>query len=473
MERVPAMSLKDRLEQARPIAGSGAVAGDTVSPVRAVATASQTDPVAHLRRSAQEALFARIGNRLYDASLSQDQLRSIVVAELNNIIAENDVSFTEEERARLVHAVTEDVLGYGPIQEFLDDPSVTEVMVNSTESIYIERQGKLIDTGNRFYSAEHLRRLIERIASQVGRRIDEASPMVDARLPDGSRINAIIAPLAVDGPMLTVRKFSQRALTIDDLVDIGTLSRQLADFLQACVASKVTIVVSGGTGSGKTTLLNGLSSFIPEDERIVSIEDAVELQLQQRHRIRLESRPANIEGKGMITIRDLVRNALRMRPDRIVVGEVRGAEALDMLQAMNTGHEGSLTTLHANSPRDALARIETMVLMAGMDLPLQAIREQVASAIDLIVHVDRLNDGTRRVVAVSDVTGMEGPTIQLNELFSFDFDAGLDPSGKYRARIAATGIRPTFESKIRRIGIELSPDTFGVASLAARRGLAR
>jgi pilus assembly protein CpaF len=467
------MSLKDRLEQAKPLAGSGTVSGDAITPVRAIATASQTDPVAHLRRSAQETLFARIGNRLYDASLSQDQLRSIVVAELNAIISDNDVSFTEDERLRLVHAVTEDVLGYGPIQEFLDDPSVTEVMVNSTEAIYIERHGKLVDTGNRFYSAEHLRRLIERIASQVGRRIDEASPMVDARLPDGSRINAIIAPLAVDGPMLTVRKFSQRALTVDDLVDIGTLTRPLADFLEACVASKVTIVVSGGTGSGKTTLLNGLSSFIPEDERIVSIEDAVELQLQQRHRIRLESRPPNIEGKGQVTIRDLVRNALRMRPDRIVVGEVRGAEAIDMLQAMNTGHEGSLTTLHANSPRDALARIETMVLMSGMELPLQAVREQVASAIDLIVHVERLADGSRRVVAVSDVTGMEGPTIQLNELFSFDYDAGLDPNGRYRAKIASTGIRPTFESKIRKFGIELPAETFNVSHISARRSFVR
>ena len=463
------MSLKDKLEQAKPAATQGPAIGDTGPAVRSIATASRTDPVAQLRRNAQETLFARIGNRLYDASLSPDQLRSIVVTELSAIIAENDVAFSDEERLRLVHSVTEDVLGYGPIQEYLDDPTVTEVMVNSTESIYVERHGKIVDTGNRFYSAEHLRRLIERIASQVGRRIDEASPMVDARLPDGSRVNAIIAPLAVDGPVLTVRKFSRRALTIEDLVDIGTMTRQLADFLEACVKGKVSIVVSGGTGTGKTTMLNALSSFIPEDERIISIEDAVELQLQQRHRIRLESRPANIEGKGLVGIRDLVRNALRMRPDRILVGEVRGAEAIDMLQAMNTGHEGSLTTLHANSPRDALSRIETMVLMAGMDLPLQAIREQVASGIDLIVHIERLSDGTRRVVAVSDVTGMEGPTIQLNELFTFDHTAGLDPNGKHRAVITPTGIRPTFEAKIRKFGLELGADAFRGDAANVRR----
>ena len=467
------MSLKDKLDRAQPIASHSAAIGEAGAAVRPITIASRTDPVAQLRRNAQDTLFARIGNRLYDASLSQEQLRGIVVTELSGIIAENDVAFSDEERSRLVHSVTEDVLGYGPIQEFLDDPTVTEIMVNSTESIYVERHGKIVDTGNRFYSAEHLRRLIERIASQVGRRIDEASPMVDARLPDGSRVNAIIAPLAVDGPVLTVRKFSRQALTIEDLVDMGTLSRQLADFLEACVRGKVSIVVSGGTGTGKTTLLNALSSFIPEDERIISIEDSVELQLQQRHRIRLESRPANIEGKGLVAIRDLVRNALRMRPDRIVVGEVRGAEAMDMLQAMNTGHEGSLTTLHANSPRDALSRIETMVLMAGMDLPLQAVREQVASAIDLIVHIERLSDGTRRVVAVSDVTGMEGATVQLNELFTFDYAAGLDPNGRHRAAAAPTGIRPTFEAKVRKFGIELGVDSFRGDSTVVRRAFPR
>ena len=468
------MSLKERLEHARPLASVTPISSaEPAAALRSIVSASRTDPVADMRRRAQETLFARIGNRLYDASLSPEQLRGIVVAELTQIVAENDVALTEDERGALVAAATEDVLGYGPIQEFLDDPSVTEVMVNSTESIYVERSGHLVDTGSRFYSVDHLRRMIERIASQVGRRIDEASPMVDARLPDGSRVNAIIAPLAVDGPVLTIRKFSRRALGIDDLIDIGTMTKQLADFLDACVKGKVTIVVSGGTGSGKTTLLNGLSSFLPEEERIVTIEDAVELQLQQRHRIRLESRPANIEGKGLVSIRDLVRNALRMRPDRIVVGEVRGAEALDMLQALNTGHEGSLTTLHANSPRDALSRIETMVLMAGMDLPLSAIREQMASAIDLVVHIERLADGTRRIVQVSDVAGMESSVVQLNELFTFDFSAGTDANGRHKASITPTGIRPSFEAKIRRFGIEFTPDTFrndvGFARKAAMR----
>jgi pilus assembly protein CpaF len=472
------MTLKDRLDQARPATVLSVVPPVGSSPVEAVsarigATHARLDPLADLRRMAQETLFSRIGNRLYDASLSSEQLRSIVVTELGVIIADNDIALTPDERQALVSAVTEDVLGYGPIQEFLDDPSVTEVMVNSTESIYVERGGRLVDTGARFYSADHLRRMIERIASQVGRRIDEASPMVDARLADGSRVNAIIAPLAVDGPVLTVRKFARRALAIEDLVDIGTLSAQLAEFLAACVKGKVSIVVSGGTGSGKTTLLNGLSSFVPEDERIVTIEDAVELQLQQRHRIRLESRPPNIEGKGLVTIRDLVRNALRMRPDRIVVGEVRGAEALDMLQAMNTGHEGSLTTLHANSPRDALSRIETMVLMAGLDLPLSAVREQMASAIDLIVHVDRLADGSRRVTHVSDVAGMESSIIQLNELFSFDFGAGTDVNGHYVGSIVATGIRPSFEEKLRRVGAVFAPETFRADPTTQRRGFAR
>ncbi len=473
------MTLKDRLDQARPSTTLTVVPPVGASPVEPTSTTrigaphARLDPLADMRRMAQETLFARIGNRLYDASLSPEQLRSIVVTELGVIIADNDVALTTDERQALVNAVTEDVLGYGPIQEFLDDPSVTEVMVNSTESIYVERGGRLIDTGARFYSADHLRRMIERIASQVGRRIDEASPMVDARLADGSRVNAIIAPLAVDGPVLTVRKFARRALAIDDLVDIGTLSAQLAEFLAACVKGKVSIVVSGGTGSGKTTLLNGLSSFVPEDERIVTIEDAVELQLQQRHRIRLESRPPNIEGKGLVTIRDLVRNALRMRPDRIVVGEVRGPEALDMLQAMNTGHEGSLTTLHANSPRDALSRIETMVLMAGLDLPLTAVREQMASAIDLIVHVDRLADGSRRVTHVSDVAGMESSIVQLNELFSFDFGAGTDHTGRFVGSVVSTGIRPSFEAKLRRVGMAFSDDTFRPEANLVRRGLAR
>jgi pilus assembly protein CpaF len=315
--------------------------------------------------------------------------------------------------------------------------------------------------------------MIERIVAQVGRRIDEASPMVDARLPDGSRINAIIPPLSVDGPILTIRKFSRRAISADDLIGLGTLTPKLAAFLEAAVKGRVSIIVSGGTGSGKTTMLNALSGYLPEGERIVTIEDAVELQLRQRHRVRLESRPQNIEGRGLVTIRDLVRNALRMRPDRIIVGEVRGAEALDMLQAMNTGHEGSLTTLHANSPRDALSRLETMVLMAGMDLPLTAVREQIAAAIDLIVHTERLRDGTRRVVQVSDVAGMEGGIVQLDDLFAFDFEAGVDERGRFRGAVQATGLRPSFERKLRRAGLELAADLFWADPAGPRRAVAR
>jgi pilus assembly protein CpaF len=448
------MSLRDRLgeipeQPAQVDFGSrdviGVAAGRESSP--------PPDAVAELRRKAQEALFGRIGNRLYDPSVTLDQLRTLVMGELNEIISENDISLSDDERKALVAAVAEDVLGYGPIQEFLDDPTVTEIMVNTTETIYIERNGRLIETPKRFFSADHLRRLIERMASQVGRRIDESSPMVDARLPDGSRINAVIPPLAVDGPMLTVRKFARRSLSGADLVDLGSMTPGCAAFLGACVEARISILVSGGTGSGKTTLLNALSGYVGDHERIVTIEDAVELQVQQRHRIRLESRPANVEGKGLITIRDLVRNALRMRPDRIIVGEVRGPEALDMLQAMNTGHEGSLTTLHANSPRDALARLETMVLMAGMDLPLQAVREQIASAVDLIVHIGRMGDGSRKLMNVAEVTGMESSVIQLNDLFALEHDS----DGSVRQSMP-TGIRPSFETRLRRHGVELGPD---------------
>jgi pilus assembly protein CpaF len=458
------MSLRERLGDAerhaaaqRGASGEGFRGGGATS----VATNRTRDPLAAVRLQAQEALFERIGTRLYDSSLLPEQIHALVVTELSEVIAESELPLTDGERRALVNAVTQDVLGYGPIQEFLDDPDVTEIMVNSTDAIYVERDGRLEETTKRFVSEEHVRRVIERIVGEVGRRIDESSPMVDARLPDGSRANAIIPPLAVDGPTLTIRKFSRRVLAVEDLVANKTLTPRLVSFLEASVKGKVSIIISGGTGSGKTTFLNTLSHFIPETERIVTIEDAVELQLQQRHRVRLESRAANIEGKGTVTIRDLVRNALRMRPDRIVVGEVRGAEALDMLQAMNTGHEGSLTTLHANSPRDALSRLETMVLMAGMDLPLTAVREQIASAVDLVIHVARLNDGTRRVIQVSDVDGMEGNVIQLNDLYTFDFDAGADENGKYHGTVQATGIRPSFERKLRNAGVALAADLFG------------
>jgi pilus assembly protein CpaF len=418
------------------------------------------DPLAILKRRAQDALFARLGTRLFDASLSESELHAYVVQELDQVIAEEDLPLTRAERQRIVHAVSDDVLGYGPLEEFLDDPTVTEVMVNSLQPIYVERAGKLEMTEARFVSDEHVRRVIERIVAEVGRRVDESSPMVDARLADGSRVNAIIPPLAIDGPALTIRKFARHAYDVDDLIGLGTLSPEIADFLARCVEGRLNVLVSGGTGTGKTTLLNVLSSMIPETERIVTIEDAAELQLKQQHLVRLESRPPNIEGRGEVTARDLVRNALRMRPDRIIVGEVRGGEALDMLQAMNTGHDGSLSTLHANAPRDALARLETMVLMAGIELPVRAIREQAASAIDVLVHLSRLRDGTRRLTQICEVNGMEGDVITLSDLFVFDYSAGLDGDGRYLGTIRPTGLRPRFADRLHDYGIELPASLF-------------
>jgi pilus assembly protein CpaF len=340
--------------------------------------------------------------------------------------------------------------------------------VNGPETVYVEQNGRLTRTGVRFTSEEHLRRVIDRIVSRVGRRIDESSPLVDARLADGSRVNAIIPPLAFSGSTLTVRKFAVDPYTVDDLVHFGTLSPEMAQLLRACVEARLNVIISGGTGTGKTTLLNVLSSFIPDGERIVTIEDAVELQLQQEHVVRLESRPANIEGKGAVTIRDLVRNSLRMRPDRIVVGECRGGESLDMLQAMNTGHDGSLSTVHANSPRDAIARLETLVLMAGMDLPLRAIREQIASAVDVVVQLTRLRDGTRRVTHVTEVQGMEGETVTLQDAFLFDYSAGLDPAGRFLGKPVSTGVRPRFTDRFAEMGITVSPEVFAVPASPPR-----
>jgi pilus assembly protein CpaF len=347
-------------------------------------------------------------------------------------------------------------------------------MVNATDAIYVERGGRLTRTDDHFDSDARLRQVIDKIVSAVGRRIDESSPMVDARLADGSRVNAVIPPLAIDGPTLTIRKFSKQRLTVDDLVGYGTLTPEATDFLSACVAGRLNVIISGGTGTGKTTLLNVMSSLIPEDERIVTVEDAAELQLNQAHVVRLESRPANLEGKGAVTIRDLVRNSLRMRPDRIIVGEVRGGETLDMLQAMNTGHDGSLSTVHANSPRDALFRLETMTLMAGMDLPLRAIRDQISSAIDLVVHISRLRDGSRRVTQISEVAGSEGDVVSLSDLFAFDFSAGLDEDGHHRGALAPTGLRPRFTDRLRDSGIELPARLLGIdASTLARPGTRR
>ncbi|MFZ6003892.1 MAG: CpaF family protein [Actinomycetota bacterium] len=368
--------------------------------------------------------------------------------------------------------IRNDVVGYGPIEDLLNDDTVTEVMVNGPDIVFVERNGKVVEVASGFVDGTHVRRVIDKIVSNVGRRIDESSPMVDARLPDGSRVNAIIPPLAIDGPFLTIRKFARDPFMAADLVKFGTLDERSVRFLRACIEGRMNIVVSGGTGTGKTTLLNVLSSFIPNDERIVTVEDAKELQLHQRHVLCMETRPPNVERAGEVTIRDLVKNSLRMRPDRIVVGECRGGEALDMLQAMNTGHDGSMTTVHANSPRDALSRIETLTLMAGFDLPVRAIREQVASAVDVIVQLTRLRDGTRRVTHITEVDGMEGEKITLQDIFLFDFSAGVDENGRHQGRLEPTGVRPAFSEKLEDTGIPIGGDMFEIAGRDLRERMA-
>ena len=458
------MSLSDRLAQARrdrtAEPDGDSPGGQSAAPGPRKRRSTRQDPFADVRREVHHALIETLGPKLYDARLTSSDLEHRVRQTLQEVLGAGDMPLTGSDRARLTQEIADDILGYGPIEPYLRDVNVTEVMINGADQIYVERAGRIHPVEGRFADENHLRRTIDKIVGRVGRRVDESSPMVDARLPDGSRVNAIIPPLAVDGSLLTIRKFSADPFTVDDLVAFGSLTRVVAGFLAHCVRGKLNILVSGGTGAGKTTTLNVLSGFIPEDERVITIEDAAELQLHQEHVLRLEARPPNIEGRGEVRIRDLVRNALRMRPDRIVVGEIRDAAALDMLQAMNTGHDGSICTVHANSPRDVLSRVETMVLMAGVELPIRAIREQVANAIDLIVHQARFRDGSRRITQVTEVVGMEGDIITLQDVFAFDHSLGFDQDGRSNGRLKSTGLRPNCLTKLAAFGIPVDPSVF-------------
>ncbi|MBA3688946.1 MAG: CpaF family protein [Chloroflexi bacterium] len=474
------MSLLKRIERARPgaegepqvptapqttpVPSSG---GQPAPPPSGTGSGSTSRPflgAMPARESFREAKY-RVQNRLInelDPKLdlsNQVEVRRQIEDLFGKVADEEGLALTRAERVRMLEQITDEILGLGPLEPLLRDETITEVMVNGPQQVYIEREGRLEMTNVTFQNDEHVMKIIQRIIAPIGRRIDESSPMVDARLADGSRVNCIIPPLSLVGPVLTIRKFAATPFTVEDLIRFGTATPDMFEFLEACVKARLNIFVSGGTGSGKTTMLNILSSFIPDDERIVTIEDAAELQLRQEHVVTLEARPSNIEGKGAVPIRELVKNALRMRPDRIVVGECRSAEALDMLQAMNTGHDGSMSTGHANTPRDMLSRLETMVLMAGMDLPLKAIREQIASAVDLIVHQNRLKDGTRKIVNITEVQGMEGDVIVMQDIFVFEQTAVVE--GKIEGRLRPTGIRPKFVEKFEVAGIHLPPNVFG------------
>jgi pilus assembly protein CpaF len=439
------MELHERLTTARPAPAAGG-----------------HDPFAELKNRVHLAVIGDLGPQLFNVNMDPVALRDRVMIDIRRHLSEEQ-GLSRDDRERLASEIADDALGHGPLERLLADDSISEIMVNGPYDIWIERQGRLFDTKVRFDDESHMRRIINKIVAEVGRRVDESSPMVDARLPDGSRVNIIIPPLSLSGPLITIRKFSKKRLTLDELIKIGTLSEESVEFLQRCVLAELNILISGGTGAGKTTLLNALSAAIPDEHRIITIEDAAELQLNQRHVLRLESRPKNIEGEGEVPIRELVRNSLRMRPDRIVVGEVRGAEALDMLQAMNTGHDGSLSTVHANSARDGLARVETMVLMAGFDLPMRAIRQQISSAIDLVVHLERLEDGTRRVTAITEVQRMEAEVITLQDLFRFKI-ADVATDGKVIGHLSWTGLRPALLQKFEKRGIELPTTMFaGIA----------
>jgi len=468
------MSLLKRIESARPGSGPEKSAGSPAAPGSPQPPAPPAGPPTSarlmsqgpVRESFRDVKF-RIQNRVIqdlDPKLdlsNQVEVRRQIEEIFGKVIDEEGLALTRAERVRMLEQITDEIIGLGPLEPLLRDESISEVMVNGPRQVYIERSGRLELTNVVFQNDDHVMRIIDRIIAPIGRRVDESSPMVDARLTDGSRVNAIIPPLSLVGPVITIRKFSATPFTTDDLVRFGTSTPDMFDFLRACVEARLNIFVSGGTGSGKTTTLNVLSSFIPNDERIVTIEDAAELQLRQEHVVTLESRPPNIEGKGAIPIRELVRNSLRMRPDRVIVGECRSGEALDMLQAMNTGHDGSMSTGHANSPRDMLSRLETMVLMAGVDLPVRAIREQIASAVDLIVHQARLKDGTRKITHITEVQGMEGDVIVMQDVFVFEQTGIAD--GKIQGRLKPTGIRPKFVEKFEVMGIHLAPNIFGFA----------
>ncbi len=417
------------------------------------------DAQRNLKRRVKMKLVAELDPSL--DTTNTDDVRHRLRSLFDQIVEAESIVITRAERERLFEELAADVVGYGPIEPLLQDPGISEVMVNGPELVYIERAGKLELTEIQFDDDEHVRRVIDRIVSPIGRHVDEASPICDARLPDGSRVNVVIPPISLVGPTITIRKFTREKLQVEDLIRFGSLTPEIAEFLRACVLARLNVVISGGTGSGKTTLLNVLSNFIPDDERIISIEDSAELQLAKQHWIRMETRPANVEGTGAVTARDCIKATLRMRPERIIVGECRGGEALDMLQAMNTGHDGSLTTGHANSPRDMLSRLETMVLMAGMDLPVRAIREQISSAVDVIIQQSRMRDGTRKVTHITEVQGMEGETVVLQDIFLFEQE-GLE-SGRVVGRIQPTGIRPKFMHKLEAAGIELAPAVFGVS----------
>ena len=436
------MELRDRLASA-----------SAATRRRTDALGTTRDAFADLRERVHTGLVRDLGPQLFDGDLDDVVLRERVRSDIRSRLAE-EAGLSVADREQLTVEITDEALGNGPLEPLLADETVTEIMVNGARDVWVERRGRLHPTEVRFADDAHLRRIINKMVGQVGRRVDEASPMVDARLPDGSRVNAIVPPLSLSGALVTIRKFSRQRLDLDDMIRLGSLTDEACDLLRVGLRGSLNILVSGGTGSGKTTLLNAMSTEIGDDERIVTIEDAAELRLNQRHVLRLESRPPNIEGEGEVAIRDLVRNSLRMRPDRIIVGEVRGAEALDMLQAMNTGHDGSLSTVHANSARDALSRVETMVLMAGFDLPVRAIRQQVASALDLVVHLERLPDGARKVTAITEVQRMEGETITMQDLFTFEIDS-VGQNGLVNGGLRPTGLRPGFQDKLERHGIKL------------------